>query len=196
MVADAARRRAGAGRDGADVRPDDAREAREVLPPAAVAEAPRAVAAADAMRLQRRRRGAINTGRAAGPRPLGGGPERVRVDGIAGEVRQSTVRPELEDLVEVDRERPAEALSSRALVAVVQDPVLAPVDEAPVLCVRAPRVVRFKRAAAAEPRHVQHRDVGGVQPARAPRRRGRSGTRPGVYSARATRRPSASWPAA
>ena len=42
----------------------------------------------------------------------------MRVDGIAGEVRQSTVRPELEDLVEVDRERPAEALRRRALVAV------------------------------------------------------------------------------
>ena len=102
VVADAARRRAGVGRDEVNVRADHARDACEVLPPATVTEAPLAVAAADAVRLQRRRRGAINTGRAAGPRPLGGGPERVRVYGIAGEVRQATVRPELEDLASVE----------------------------------------------------------------------------------------------
>ena len=71
MVTDLARRRAGAGRDEVDVRTVHAREACEVLPPAAVAEAPLAVAAADAMRSRGRRRGAGDTGRAAGPRPLG-----------------------------------------------------------------------------------------------------------------------------
>ena len=120
VVADGARRRAGARPDEVDVRGADAPRPREVLPPAAVAQAFFTIAAAHAVRMLRGRRRPPGAGvRDAGPRLFNGRAERVRVDGFGRQRRQCAVPAQREDLVQVHGQNPAEACGRRALVAVV-----------------------------------------------------------------------------